>query len=69
MVIKFKKTVELIKKLEKRKKIEITKSEKVKLDKHYAKLDAFSNVISHWKSRIERAMSRYQEDRSSPYDA
>lgn len=69
MVLKFKKITEVVKRYEKRKKIEISKSEKVKLEKYYNKLDSFSNIISHWKSRVERILNCYQEDRRSPYDS
>ena len=62
MVIRFKKTVDKVRKLEKRKKIEISESEKSKLEKHYNRLDRFNNIINHWKSRIERLLTRYQEE-------
>ena len=62
MIIKFKKTVELVRRFEKRKKKDVTISEKAKLEKHYNKLDRFNNIINHWKSRIERLLNCYQEE-------
>lgn len=63
MIIKFSKMVTAIKKLEKRKKIEITRSENARLKRFMNKLDRFNNIINHWKSRIERIMNRYLEGR------
>ena len=63
MIIRFKKIIDYITRLEKqKKKIEISKSEKTNLERKYNKLDRFSNIIAHWKSRIERQLRRYQED-------
>jgi len=64
MILRFTNVVETVKKLEGRKnRITINKTEKTRLERMYEKLDRFKNVLSHWQSRIERLLYRYQDDK------
>lgn len=62
MNLNFGTTVTLVKKFEKRKKLEISKAEAARIDRHRKKLELFSNIVRHWISRLDRLMLRCQED-------